>query len=136
MLEEQALIAEIVKRATELGLAVKTGPSGKLTGEKECIRARWWLGGRKTNYRMSCALSASDRTVRFREMVVDSSWGVPPPVLRYETTRISGWRLSGQRTERSVGGGGTIDYAEARGAIQAATGAAGWTFVMEGGRPP
>jgi hypothetical protein len=49
---------------------------------------------------------------------------------------VSGWKRSGTRKDVSVGGGGTLDYAKVRDAVEKASAAAGWKFHLEGGRMP
>ena len=107
-----------------------------MRGEAEKIGAKWWLGGRKVAYRMLCRPTEADHTVHFREAVVERSWGIPPPTLTVETTSVSGWKRSGTRKDVSVGGGGTLDYAKVRDAVEKASVAAGWKFHLEGGRMP
>ncbi len=109
---------------------------GGLAGENEKILAKWWLGGRKVSYRMSCRFDEAARTVHFREAVVEKSWGLPPPTLSVEVTTTSGWTRSGSRTDASPAGGGTVDYGRVRNAVEMAVTAAGWTFHLEGGRMP
>lgn len=127
---------ELGKQATNLGLKVHDGAGHELAGEAESIRAKWWFGGRKVNYKMSCRLSEADRTVNFREAVVERSWGIPPPTLTVEKTTVSGWQRSGERSDVSVGGGGALDYARMREAAEKTATAAGWLFHLEGGRMP
>lgn len=119
----------------DAGLTV-TESDGTLAGARESITAKWWLGGRKVTYRASCRLAEAERTVHFREAVVERSWGIPPPTLTVETTTTSGWTRSGTRTDVSAPGGGTVDYARVRAAVEKAVTAAGWTFHLEGGRLP
>lgn len=85
---------------------------------------------------MSCRLTESDHSVHFREAVVERSWGIPPPTLTVEKTTVSGWKRSGERTDVSLGGGGSLDYARMRAAVEKATAAAGWKFQLDGGRLP
>ena len=132
---EQDLLAALKARLGALGLTVHEDGQG-LTGEAQPIRSKWWLGARTVNYRMSCRPSAADRTVQFRESVTESSWGLPPPAVTVEKTKVSGWKLSGERTDASPGGGGTIDYAQVRDTVEQAVTAAGWTFHLQGGRLP
>ena len=136
MLSAQDLLAELRKQAAILGLAVRDGADRELLGEAESIGAKWWLGGRKVNYRMACRLAEAERTLHFREAVVERSWGIPPPTLTVEKTTVSGWKRSGERTDVSLGGGGKLDYARVREAVERAAVAAGWTFHLEGGRMP
>ncbi|MDO9297829.1 hypothetical protein [Bradyrhizobium sp.] len=133
---EQDLLAALKARLGALGLTVHEDGQG-LTGEAQPIRSKWWLGARTVNYRMSCRPSQADRTVQFREAVIESSWGLPPPTATVEKTNLTGSKLSGQRNDVSAeGGGGTIDYARIRNAVEQAVVAAGWKFHLQGGRLP
>ncbi len=52
-------------------------------------------------------------------------------------TTMSGWKRSGERSDVSLGGGGgKLDYARMREAVERTAVAAGWTFHLEGGRMP
>ena len=137
ILSSNDLLAELKKQAAILGLSVRDGADRELHGEVESIGAKWWLGGRKVNYKMACRLAEAERTLHFREAVVEKSWGIPPPTLTVEKTTVSGWKRSGERTDVSLGGGGgKLDYARMREAVERAAVAAGWTFHLEGGRMP
>lgn len=61
------------------------------------------------------------------EVVVERSWGIPPPTLTVETTTTSGWKRSGTRTDVSAPGGGQVDYARVREAVEKAVAAEGHT---------
>jgi hypothetical protein len=117
------------------GIAV-TDKNGGLAGEAEKILAKWWLGSRKVTYRMSCRFDEAARTAHFREVVLEKSWGMPPPTLSVEVTTTSGWTRSGSRTDASVSGGGTVNYGQVRSAAEKAVTDAGWQFDFEGGRLP
>ena len=133
---EQDLLAALKARLGALGLTVHADGQG-LTGEAQPIRSKWWFGARTVNYRMSCRPSQADRTVQFREAVIESSWGLPPPTATVEKTNVSGWKLSGERNDVSAeGGGGTVDYARIRNAVEQVVVAAGWKFHLQGGRLP
>jgi hypothetical protein len=136
ILSTNDLLAELKKQTGALGLSIHDGAKQELVGEAEKIGAKWWLGGRKVNYRMSCRLAEADHTAHFREAVVERSWGIPPPTLTIEKTTVSGWKRSGTRVDKSIGGGGSLDYASVRDAVEKATAAAGWKFHLEGGRMP
>ena len=137
ILSSNDLLAELKKQAAIFGLSVRDGADRELLGEVESIGAKWWLGGRKVTYRMTCRLAEAERTLHFREAVVERSWGIPPPTLTVEKTTVSGWKRSGERTDVSLGGGGgKLDYARVREAVERAAVAAGWTFHLEGGRMP
>lgn len=136
ILSANDLLAELRKQAAILGLSLRDGAHQELLGEVESIGAKWWLGGRKVNYKMACRLAEAERRLHFREAVVEKSWGIPPPTLTVEKTTVSGWKRSGERTDVSLGGGGKLDYARMREAVERAAVAAGWTFQLEGGRMP
>jgi hypothetical protein len=136
ILSTQDLLAELKKQTTALGLKIRDDANQQLAGEVESIGAKWWLGGRKVTYRMSCRPTDADHTLHFREATVERSWGIPPPTLTVEKTTVSGWKRSGERKDISVGGGGTLDYARVRDAVEQAASAAGWKFHLEGGRLP
>jgi hypothetical protein len=136
ILSAQNLLAELKKQAAAIGLKTRDGAAQELVGEVETISAKWWLGGRKVTYRMSCRLTEADHTAHVREAVVERSWGIPPPTLTVEKTTVRGWKRSGERTDVSVGGGGKLDYGRARDAMAKAVAAAGWKFQFEGGRMP
>lgn len=131
------LLAVLKQQLAALGVAVHDdGPLG-LAGDAERIGAKWWFGGRKVAFKTSCRLTEADRTVHFRDAVIERSWGIPPPTLTVETTTTSGWKRSGGRKDVSLGGeGGTVDYGRVRDAVEQAVKAAGWTFHFEGGRLP
>ncbi len=136
ILSQRELVAELQRQAVKAGLTVRTDPPNDLNGEAENIRAKWWLGGRKVAYRMSCHLTEADHTVHFREAVLERSWGLPPPTFTIQTTTLKGWKRSGERHDVSLGGGGTLDYGKVRERLEAASVAAGWHFDLEGGRLP
>jgi hypothetical protein len=130
------LLFRLTSTLRSLGLTVTTtGPDG-LAGAVESIRAKWFLGGRKVAYTMSCHLVEAERCARLREMTAERSWGIPPPTLTVETTTVRGWQRSGTRTDHSVGGGGTLDYAQVRNAVEAVVTEAGWQLRLDGGRMP
>jgi hypothetical protein len=135
-LAKSNLLADLTSRGAALGLSVRDEGNDGLTGQAESIRAKWFLGGRKVSYRMSCRLVEAEHTVRFREAVSETTWGIPPPTLTVEKTTTKGWARSGERTDRSLGGGGTIDFARVREELKPLVTAAGWQFHLEGGRMP
>jgi hypothetical protein len=130
------LMAELKSAALAEGLKTTANDRDRLSGEIEAIKSKWWFGGRKAVYRMSCRLSESDHAVLFREAVVEKSWGLPPPTMTVETETVSGWNRSGTKTETSIGGGGIIEYERVRKAFENAVTQAGWHFRLEGGKMP
>lgn len=135
-LDAASLAANLKAKVTELGLKLTSDAPDSFTGEIESIKSKWWFGGRKAVYRMSFRLDSGQRTAAFREAVIEKSWGLPPPTVTVETETLSDWKRSGTRVDRSVGGGGSLDFARARTALEEATANAGWQFRPEGGRMP
>src|SRR5690349_2197160 len=115
-LSKTALLAGLKSRAVALGLSVKDSSDG-LSGEMKAIRAKWLLGARTATYRMSYRLEEVGQTAHFREGIKETSWGLAPPSFTTERTAIEGGELSGKRTDRSAGGGGTIEFAKVREAL-------------------
>lgn len=136
MRTEDELAAEIARRMSALGLTVARAPDGELAGSRTCLEARWMLGRRSVAYRMSCALSATERRLTFREAIVERSCGLPPPTLWRERTWLDGWRRSGRLSVSTPTAAASLDYAAARRSVEAATEAAGWTFVTAGALAP
>jgi hypothetical protein len=131
------VLAALNAAAIALGLSVEAGGDGaQLSGEATVIHAKWLLGGRSATYRMSCRLDEADRAVRFREAVVEKSWGVPPPTLTMTQTTVTGWTRSGTRRDVSLGGGGSLDYERTREALKQTAEDAGRRFELEGGWAP
>lgn len=130
------LLSRLASTASAHGVKTASGDAGTLSGEQDAILAKWFLGGRKVGYRFSCRLDDATREVRFREMAKESSWGIPPPTMTVEKTSESGTRVSTSRTDRSVGGGGTLDYGGLREVFEQAVRDAGWRFTLEVGRTP
>jgi hypothetical protein len=134
-LTQSELLAGLKAQGAALGLRVRDDGAG-LSGDMEAIRAKWFLGSRKVAYRMLCRLADAEHTVHFREAVIEKSWGMPPPTFTMEITRVSGWKRSGARIDRSVGGGGTLDSGRVREALEQTVTGAGWRFHLGGGRMP
>jgi hypothetical protein len=135
-LGRQALMSKLKSKSAALGLTLLDDGKDGLGGDVEKIRAKWFLGGRKVIYRVSCRAQEAEHVIVFREAVFETSWGLAPPTFTVEKEILSGWKRSGQRTDISVGGGGAIDYAVIRNAMEEATVEAGWQFRHEGGRLP
>lgn len=136
MLSKPELLNVLKVRAAELGLTLQDADADALSGSVEAIKAKWFLGGRKVSYAMTCRLAEADHAVHFREAVSERSWGIPPPSLQMETTAVKGWQRSGRRTEHAIGGGGAIDFAKVREEMKSTVLRAGWRFHLEGGRMP
>lgn len=130
------LMSALESKAIALGLSVQDESDNYLKCIVENIKAKWFLGSRRVVYRMSLRLAEAEHLVLFREAVSETSWGLPPPTLTVKTETVSGWERSGQRKDVSAGGGGAIDYARVRNAMEQTTTEAGWQFQLEGGRIP
>jgi hypothetical protein len=135
-LSRRDLLAQLRTQGAVMGLKVHDDGDQELVGEAESIVSRWWLGGRKVIYRISCRPTEDDHILHFREAVTERSWGLPPPTMTVEKSTVSGWKRSGERSDMAVGGGGTLDYARVREAVERTVTAAGWQFQFEGGRKP
>jgi hypothetical protein len=136
ILSKSQLMTALKSKTTALHIDLNEESEDRLNGHIEAIKSKWFLGGRKVDYRISVQLAEPERAVLFREAVFEKSWGVPPPTFSVEVETISGWKRSGQRKDVSVGGGGSMDYAQVREAVAQAAAEAGWQFRLEGGRLP
>ena len=134
-LPSHALIAQLRSLAESEGLHAEER-SNTLAAEREIPLGKWFLGGRKAMYRLSCNLDEAARDVRFRESTTESSWGVPPPSLHTAVTSQSGTRMQQTTTVKSPVGSGKFDIGHVRDDIEAVVGAAGWHFHLEAGRRP
>ena len=135
-LSKTELLSKLASTASTHGVKAASDDATTLSGEQEAILAKWFLGGRKVAYKFSCRLDEATREVRFREATKESSWGVPPPTMTVEKTSQHGTRVSQSRTDRGVGGGGTLDYGGLREAFEQTVRDAGWRFALEVGRMP
>ena len=135
LLTRSELLATLKSKAITCGLQVEVNGGG-LSGQVKSIRAKWLLGARTVAYRMSCRLDDVARVVHFREAISETSWGLPPPTFTTEWTVVKAWTRTGERADRSVGGGGPIDYGRVREELEQTVSAAGWQFQLEGGRMP
>src|SRR5665647_3948102 len=64
---KQDLLTELKRQTAALGLTVREDAEQGLAAEVDSIGAKWWLGGRKVTYRMSCRPTETDHTLHFRE---------------------------------------------------------------------
>lgn len=123
------------RQARELGLELSDERADGFRGSLEAIRSKWWLGGRKVVYSMSVRVAEAEHAVMFREAVSERSWGLPPPTVSFSTRTVSGWERSGTTREVALGGG-SLDFARVREAIERLIVESGWEFRLEGGRLP
>jgi hypothetical protein len=135
-LSSTELIATLRSLAESDGLHTTASQTHTLTAEREIPLGKWFLGGRKAVYRMSCDIDDAAHDVRFCESTRESSWGVPPPSFTTEVTSQSGSRIQQTTTVKSPSGGGTFDIGHVRGDIETAVSAAGWQFHLDAGRRP
>ena len=129
------LLRRLAQVARAAGLVVAESADGDLAGHREAITAKWLLGSRRLTYRMSLRLDEPARVVRFREATTEMSRGFPPPTICVSVETIGGLKRSGERTDVSLGGGGSIDFAAVREALEQAANESGWGFAMEFGLP-
>jgi hypothetical protein len=113
------LIAELQKQVSAHGLKSQEDAEGiaRRSGKnrREVVARR--PQGRLLHV-MPAERAGSHRS--FPRSIVERSWRIAPPTLKLETTSVSGWKRSGTRKEVSVGGSGTLDYAEVRNAVEKA----------------
>jgi hypothetical protein len=124
-LPPEALVARLDGAARQNNL-VPDMAGNEWSAKGEAIRAKWMLGGRKVAYRVTCRLDEPSLTARVRDAITESSWGIPPPSLQVEKTVQTGTRVSVSQSQRSAGGGGSLDSGRLRGAIEAVLKEAGW----------
>jgi hypothetical protein len=131
--------SEMQLRLTEIaaaqGLSVTPRGQDTFRGERIAIQSKWILGVHKVKQRISCRLSEAERTATFREAVFETTWGFPPPAVVVDTSIVTGRTRSGVLKETSRYGGGELDYAAVREALQQAAVSGGWLFVVEVGLP-
>ena len=102
-----------------------------VTGTLTAIKAKWFLGGRKVTSNFTCSLDPASHEAHFRESAVESTWGMPPPTLTVQTTSQYGTRVNATRVDKSVGGGGILEFGKFREEVEQAVKDAGWEFVFE-----
>lgn len=129
------ILERLARAAAGQGLEVTKRTDVELAAKREAITAKWLLGSRWLVYRLSLRLDEGAQVVRFREATMETSRGLPPPTFTIETETISGRTRSGTRRDVAPGGGGAIDYAAARGALEQVAREGGWGFVVEIGFP-
>jgi hypothetical protein len=136
LLSAADLASTLMNLATATGGTIAKPDDHTVTGHVDAILAKWFLGSRNVTYRFRLTLDEAAHRVRFRESSSEVVWGMPPPTFTVERTSQSGTRVTKQRTDVSLSGGGTLDYGGLRDAVEAATEQAGWEFVFEPlGRP-
>jgi hypothetical protein len=130
-------LAELRTRLAEIagshGGTPAAPDANTVTGRLTAIKAQWFLGGRKVTSSFRCTLDPVTHEVRFRESAVETSWGLPPPTLSFQTRSQVGSRVTVNRIDRGIGGGGELAFGAFRERCERAVREAGWTFVYEVG---
>ena len=116
------------------GLHCAPAEHGGLRADLETTLARWYFGGRAVTYYMSCQLDEDAHAVRFRELVRETTWGLPAPFFVAEKATVTETRVSGRRPEEDAGAG-PVEYFRVRADIERTVHDAGWRFVPEAGKP-
>jgi hypothetical protein len=135
-LANQDLIDRLRTVAESAGLRDMSSRGHALAAEREIPLGKWFLGGRKAVYRLSCDLDEATHDVKFRESTTESSWGVPPPAFKVEKTSQSGTAVRQQTAVYATDGSGGFDIGQVRDRIEGAVREAGWEFHMEVGKRP
>jgi hypothetical protein len=130
-LSQAELLSRLSAIATAHNGTALTATDGAITGTLTAIKAKWLLGGRKVMSNFRCTLDPAKHEAHFRESAVESSWGLPPPTFTVQTTSQYGSRLKETRVEKSVGGGGKLEFGKFRDDFEQAVKDAGWKFVNE-----
>lgn len=130
------LLASLKTVASAEGMATRDEGDSAIRGQKEAIKAKWFLGGNKSVYTFSCRLDEATHTAIFRESILDKSWGIAPPSFKVQTWSQSGTTVTSSETQASVGGGGVQELGPMRQACARAVIQAGWQFKHEPMRAP
>lgn len=125
-----AELAGDIRNAAEVAGLTVTGDGGRIEGEVESIRAKWFLGKRTVRYRMSCSLDEATQTVAFHESLVERTTGMAPPTFSVAKTSQKGSRVDIERKDVSVGGGGAVGYGSLREEAERIAETAGWKFEL------
>ena len=130
-----SLSSQLRVTAESFGLSLDQSSPDLIRVSREAVLSKWFLGGRKADYRASCTLDEVAHVATFREVLKESSWGVPPPAVTVETAGQRG--ATATKSIRVNGpGGGHVDLGAVRQACERAVAQAGWTFVFEAGKLP
>lgn len=130
-----SLVSLLRETASAFGLTFETPSPTLVRAAQDAVISKWMLGGRKASYRASCMLDEATQVATFREILTESSWGVPPPAITVETTSQSGTTVN--KSVKVTGpGGGKVDLGAARAAFERTVTTAGWKFVFESGKSP
>ncbi len=120
----------LMQELTDAGWMVHGGGSG-LSAEREEILSKWMLGQRSLKLKLELKFDEANRTLVFREIAMEQCRGLPPPTLSVSTTTQSGTKVSENRKDISLGGGGTMEYGKARQWLEQRCASEGWSFVLK-----
>ena len=130
-----ALQAELLARLTSIasshGGTASMPDDHTVKGTLTAIKAKWFLGGRKVTSNFTCTLDTASHGAHFRESAMESSWGLPPPTFTVQTTSQYGSRVNTTRVDKSVGGGGRLEFGKFREEVEQTVKDAGWEFFYE-----
>lgn len=130
------LLARLRAVGSAQGITPQEDGENGIRGQKEAIKAKWFLGGNKSVYTFSCRLDEATHTVNFRESILDRSWGIAPPTFKVQSYSQSGTTVTSSESQKSVGGGGVQEMGPMREACARAVIQAGWQFKHEPMRVP
>ena len=130
-LSQAELLARLSSLASSHGGTASMPDDHTVKGTLTAIKAKWFLGGRKVTSNFTCTLDTASHEAHFRESAIESSWGLPPPTFTVETTSQYGSRVNTTRVDKSVGGGGRLEFGKFRESVEQAVKDAGWEFVFE-----
>jgi len=130
-LSQAELLARLSSIASSHGGTASMPNDHTVKGPLTAIKAKWLLGGRKVTSNFTCTLDTASHEARFRESAIESTWGLPPPTFTVQTTSQYGSRVNTTRVDKSVGGGGILEFGKFREEVEQAVKDAGWEFVFE-----
>ena len=130
-LSQAELLARLSSLASSNGGTASMPDDHTVKGTLTAIKAKWLLGERKVTNNFTCTLDTASHEAHFRESAIESSWGLPPPTFTVETTSQYGSRVNTTRVDKSVGGGGRLEFGKFRESVEQAVKDAGWEFVFE-----
>lgn len=128
---QSQLLARLTSIASSHGGTSSMPDDHTVKGTLTAINAKWFLGERKVTSNFTCSLDPGSHEAHFRESAIVSSWGLPPPTFTVQTTSQYGARVKATRVDKSVGGGGILEFGKFREEVEQAVKDAGWEFVFE-----
>jgi hypothetical protein len=130
-LSRAELLARLSSLATSYGGTASTPDDRSVEATLTAILPKWFLGGRRVTSHFRCSLDAATHEAHFRESAVETSWGLPPPSFTVETNSQSGNRVTTNRVDTSVDGGGQLEFGKFRKTAKEVVQDAGWRFVFK-----